>query len=262
LLEYTFVAHIIKSEKLKTNFRQEKLVAFIEKFLKFNSKKQRYSGMKTNRSEHNRILALLSYERPIWMSGLQYIAGVDEAGRGPLAGPVVAAAVIFEPGVIIPGVDDSKKLSPSQREELFPLISARSQAIGIGIMDEQVIDQINILQATYRAMKEAISNLRVSPQHVLVDGRRIPNLSLPQTAIVGGDAKSYSIAAASIIAKVTRDRLMVAYDQQFPQYGFAQHKGYPTRKHIQAIIRHGYCPIHRTSFKIKEKPDFLKKPGF
>lgn len=233
------------------NCSVQKLVAFIEKYLKFMERAKHSPKMKTDRTEHKRILAMLSYERAMWAIGIERIAGIDEAGRGPLAGPVVAAAVIFPQAVRIAGVNDSKKLSPSQREQLYRKISAAALAIGIGIVAERVIDQINILQATYRAMKDAIASLSLQPQHVLVDGRSIPDLDLPQTAIIGGDARCFSVAAASIIAKVTRDRLMREYDRQFPEYGFAQHKGYPTRKHIQAIIEHGYCPIHRTSFKIK-----------
>ena len=205
---------------------------------------------------HQKKLNMLSYEQPFWNNGKKYIVGVDEAGRGPLAGPVVAAAVIFPRNTFIPGVDDSKKLSPSKRETLFDLIHERALTIGIGMCDEKVIDQFNILQATYRAMKQAISNLTIQPEHVLVDGRLITVLNLPQTAIVGGDGKCFSIAAASIIAKVSRDRIMFEYDRQFPQYGFAQHKGYPTRRHIQAIIKHGLCPIHRTSFKIKNMESY------
>jgi ribonuclease HII len=194
---------------------------------------------------------MLKYEKQLWISGKKYIAGIDEAGRGPLAGPVVAAAVVFPPNIFIPGVNDSKKLSPLKREIFYDLIHEKAVAIGVGVCDEKVIDDINILQATYRAMNKAVACLSIQPDHVLVDGRLISDFDLPQTAIVGGDGKCFSIAAASIIAKVTRDRIMVEYDRQFPQYGFAQHKGYPTRKHIQVILKHGYCPIHRTSFIIK-----------
>lgn len=179
------------------------------------------------------------------------IAGVDEAGRGPLAGPVIAAAVIFPENIFIPGINDSKKLSPSKRARLFDTIHEYALAIGLGACTEHVIDQINILQATYRAMKQAIASLALPPEHVLVDGWQIPDLNFPQTAIPGGDGKCFSIAAASIIAKVTRDRIMLEYDRHFPDYGFAQHKGYPTKQHIQAIIKYGRCPIHRRSFHIK-----------
>ncbi len=207
--------------------------------------------MTTGLAEQRRILALLKYERQLWGDGKRFLAGVDEAGRGPLAGPVVAAAVIFPPDVFIPGINDSKKLSPAAREQLYRPITESAISIGIAWCDHQTIDQINILQATFSAMRRAIAQLNPRPDHVLVDGRPIPELDFPQTAMYHGDASCFSIAAASILAKVTRDRLMQDYDQQFPQYGFAQHKGYPTKKHIQAIIRHGYCPIHRTTFKIK-----------
>jgi len=191
---------------------------------------------------------MLKYEQKLWRSGKKYIAGIDEAGRGPLAGPVVAAAVLFPQNTIIPGVDDSKKLSPSKREIFFDLIYERALAIGVGVCDEKVIDEINILQATYRAMKEAITSLLVQPEHVLVDGTLISDFDLPQTAIPGGDGKCFSIAAASIIAKVTRDRMMVEYDHLYPEYGF--------KRHIQAIIKHGFSPIHRTSFKIKNMESY------
>ena len=199
---------------------------------------------------------MLKYEQKLWNAGKKYIAGIDEAGRGPLAGPVVAAAVVFPPNIFIPGVNDSKKLSPSKREIFYDLIHEKAAAIGVGVCDDKVIDEINILQATYRAMKKAVACLSIQPDHVLVDGRLISDFDLPQTAIVGGDGKCFSIAAASIIAKVTRDRMMVEYDRKYSQYGFAQHKGYPTQKHIKAIIKHGFCPIHRTSFRIKKMESY------
>ncbi len=233
----------------------EKLLAFLKKYLKLFCSQNRKS-MKKIRTAHNFASPTLHYERSLWAAGAQHVAGVDEAGRGPLAGPVVAAAVIFPPEPHIPGVNDSKKLSPAQRELLYQLISSQALAIGVGIIGEETIDRINILQATYCAMKQAIASLEIAPVHVLVDGRPIPDLNIPQTAIIGGDGKCFSIAAASIIAKVTRDRLMLDYDRQYPQYGFAQHKGYPTRKHVQAIIEHGFCPIHRTSFKIKNRESY------
>jgi ribonuclease HII len=206
--------------------------------------------------EHKRILKMLSYEQQLWNNGRKYIGGIDEAGRGPLAGPVVAAAVVFPQHTFIPDVDDSKKLSPSKRETLFDLIHEKALTIGVGICDEKVIDDINILQATYRAMKQAVASLSMQPEHVLVDGRLISDFDLPQTAIAGGDGKCFSIAAASIIAKVTRDRMMVTFDCLYPEYGFARHKGYPTKRHIQAIIKHGFCPIHRTSFKIRNMESY------
>jgi ribonuclease HII len=192
----------------------------------------------------------------LWRAGYFHVAGIDEAGRGPLAGPVIAAAVIFPKNLKPFDVDDSKKLSPKKREELFDKIIEKALAIGIGSCDEKMIDEINILQATYRAMSHAIAAASISSDYILVDGWEIPNLKIPQTAIIKGDQKCFSIAAASIIAKVTRDRIMTEYDKKFPAYFFAQHKGYPTRQHIEAIEKQGFCEIHRTSFTIKSlKPN-------
>lgn len=188
-------------------------------------------------------------ETPHWERGVA-VAGVDEAGRGPLAGPVVAAAVIFPPETTLDGVRDSKKLTSARREALFQAIGDTALSVGVGRVDHDVIDQINILQATYQAMRLAVEKLSPEPGHVLVDGRPIPELPVPQTAIVGGDRCCFSIAAASIVAKVTRDRLMMEYDKAYPVYGFARHKGYGTRSHIQMIRRYGFCPIHRKTFRI------------
>ena len=193
----------------------------------------------------------LKWERKLWNNGSILVAGIDEAGRGPLAGPVVAAAVIFPKKTKPFNLNDSKKLKTNQREKLYDEILDKALAVGIGTCNEKIIDEINILQATYRAMTEAIAALPIIPEYVLVDGREIPHLNIEQTAIVKGDEKCYSIAAASIIAKVTRDRLMIAFDRKYPNYLFARHKGYPTRKHIEAINKYGACPIHRASFKIK-----------
>jgi ribonuclease HII len=190
----------------------------------------------------------LRYERKLWRTGLMTIAGVDEAGVGPMAGPVVAAAVIFPPETFIKGVNDSKQLRAEEREELFPRIHERALAVGVGIAGQAEIDKLNIFWATMAASERAIVALVQIPDHVLVDGRLIPELKLPQTKIVGGDRKSFCIAAASIIAKVTRDRIMVEYDAQFPDYGFAQHKGYCTADHFEALDRLGPSPIHRRSF--------------
>ena len=180
--------------------------------------------------------------------GLGVICGVDEAGRGPLAGPVCAAAVILPPHTQIPGLNDSKKLSDKRRRELFPVICEQALAYGIAFATEQEIDEINILQATYEAMRDAISKLPVSPDILLNDAVTIPQVTIPQIPIIKGDAKSISIGAASIIAKVTRDRLMVEYDSVFPEYGFASNKGYGSAAHIEAIKKNGPCPIHRRSF--------------
>ena len=198
-----------------------------------------------------RIEGMLRYERALWKGGVRFIAGVDEAGRGPLAGPVVAAAVVFSSDVSITGIDDSKRLTPTRREELFEKIKNEALAVATGIVTEKEIDRINILQATFKAMRMAIGSLSIRPGHILVDGRPLPEKFYPQTALIGGDRQSYSVAAASIIAKVTRDRMMVAYDKDYPQYGFARHKGYGTKKHVEAIRTHGPCEIHRKTFQIK-----------
>jgi ribonuclease HII len=190
----------------------------------------------------------LRYERRLWKEGIEAVAGVDEAGVGPMAGPVVAAAVVFSPETFIKGVHDSKQLTHEQREELFIPIRERAIAVGVGMASVLEIDRLNIYWATMLASKRALSALGLSPRHVLVDGRLIPGLELPQTRIVGGDRKSFCIAAASIIAKVTRDRMMVAYDEQYPGYGFAQHKGYCTNDHMELLRELGPSPIHRRSF--------------
>lgn len=202
-------------------------------------------------SEKDRIDHLLKHERALWREGEVYIAGVDEAGRGPLAGPVVAGAVIFPENVFIEGIDDSKKLNSKKRDDLFPIILNAAISVGFGIVSEKIIDQINILQASYKAMKIALKKLSVRPTHILVDGYSIPGSSFRQTPLVKGDSRCFSIAAASIIAKVIRDRLMVKYDRLYPQYGFARHKGYCTKRHIEAVEKFGLCKIHRRSFQVK-----------
>ena len=190
------------------------------------------------------------FERLCWKLGAERVAGVDEAGRGPLAGPVVAAAVIFPHEVWIHGVDDSKKLSAERREELGMIIQECAVSVGIGIVPHDVIDTINIYQATFQAMSEAIANLNPVPHHLLIDGPRYQQSAIPYNAIIDGDAQCFSIAAASIIAKITRDQLMKEYDKQFPQYGFAKHKGYGTKVHLDAIRKYGPCSIHRKSFRM------------
>ena len=177
------------------------------------------------------------YEDDLRMKGVMYVAGVDEAGRGPLAGPVVAAAVILPEGISIPGVDDSKKLTAAKRDELFDVIMHTALATGTGIVDHLEIDRCNILQATYRAMHLAIGALAIVPDHILIDGNRFNGTGIPFTTIIRGDALSQSIAAASIIAKVTRDRILCDYDTTYPVYGFARHKGYGTAAHRAAIMR-------------------------
>lgn len=188
------------------------------------------------------------YEAQAWRAGLARVAGVDEAGRGPLAGPVVAAAVILTPDRRVKKLRDSKLLSPERREELFHVITARAVAIGVGIVDHETIDRVNILQATRLAMLEALRGLAVAPDLVITDFVALPGLTCPQRNLVGGDARCATVAAASIIAKVTRDRLMLEADKQFPEYGFARHKGYGTADHLAALDRHGPCPLHRRTF--------------
>ncbi len=191
---------------------------------------------------------LWAYEREAVAAGHRIVAGIDEAGRGPLAGPVVAAAVILPMGCDIAGIFDSKQLSPEKRDQAFDKICGIALGVGVGVVGENEIDQINILQATYRAMRGAVAGLRMRAGLYLVDGYPIRDFEYPQRGIVGGDAKSASIAAASIIAKVTRDRIMCMYDEFWPQYGFARHKGYPTEEHMRMIETHGICEIHRRSF--------------
>lgn len=188
------------------------------------------------------------YERAAWRSGFLRVAGVDEAGRGPLAGPVVAAAVVLAPDRPIPGLQDSKLLTAARREFLFDRILEEAAAVGIGMVDPETIDRVNILEATRLAMLAALDKLAPHPDLVLVDALRLSALPCPQTSLVRGDRRSASIAAASIVAKVTRDRLMLEAEARFPEYGFGRHKGYPTPEHLAALRRHGPCPIHRRTF--------------
>lgn len=201
-----------------------------------------------NEKELERLDSMLQFEKELNAKGIKLIAGVDEAGRGPLCGPVVAAAVILSPNQKLAGVNDSKKLSEKKREELFEVISKEAVAYSVGIVDEKVIDEINILEATRLAMKKAVEGLKIKPEYVLVDAERHVPISVPYTAIIKGDAKSESIAAASIIAKVTRDRYIREQDKLYPQYNFAKNKGYGTREHIEKIKEYGLCEIHRKTF--------------
>ena len=187
--------------------------------------------------------------------GYRAVAGVDEAGRGPLAGPVVAAAVILPPGYEHPGINDSKKLSSRQRERLYAIIQHDAVSIGVGLSEAPLIDRVNILQATLLAMREAVLELFPPPDFLLIDGLNRIDLATPQEAIIRGDSQSISIAAASIIAKVSRDRLMEMYHRQFPQYNFLRNKGYGTKEHRAAIVKFGRCKIHRCSFRIPELDD-------
>ena len=195
------------------------------------------------------------FERVAHGRGYRFIAGIDEAGRGPLAGPVIAAAVILPPDYEYPGINDSKKLSPRQRERLYEVIERDAVAIGIGVVEAPVIDAVNILQATLTAMKEAVLCLSPLPDYLLIDGLNGISVAIPQETIVSGDGRSISVASASIVAKVSRDRIMVMYHRQFPQYNFLKNKGYGTQEHREAILKYGRCKLHRNSFRFADGDD-------
>jgi ribonuclease HII len=201
-----------------------------------------------NRSEGQRLRKLLRYENALWCTGVTKVAGVDEAGMSPLAGPVAAAAVIFSPGARIPGVDDSKKLDAPTRNRLAAEIKDAALAWSVGFADVGEIDSINIYWASILAMRRAVECLSATPEHLLIDARRIKDMPVPQQPIVKGDCKSLSIAAASILAKTARDAMMETLEEEYPGYGFAQHKGYPVRAHFAALKKLGACPEHRRSF--------------
>ena len=198
--------------------------------------------------EDERLEGMLAYEKECYARGMEPIAGVDEVGRGPLAGPVVAAAVILPKACKIPGLNDSKKIPKSKHKEIYEAVLQNAIAIGIGIKDNQVIDQVNIYEATKLAMMEAIGQLEPQPQHLLIDAMKL-DLPIPQTSIIKGDANSLSIAAASIVAKVTRDQMMEEFDREYPGYDFAQNAGYGTAKHLAGLDKLGVTPIHRRSFE-------------
>lgn len=199
--------------------------------------------------EEQRLNELKEIDKSYFKKGYNYICGIDEAGRGPLAGPVVAAAVIMPKDSMIEGVNDSKKVSEKKREKLYELIIEEAISYSVGIVDQNEIDRINILNATKAGLTEAVRTLKVKPELILVDAlTNIDTCGVPYQSIIKGDAKSYSIAAASIIAKVTRDRIMREWDKVYPQYGFEKHKGYGTAAHISAIKENGLCPLHRLSF--------------
>ena len=198
--------------------------------------------------EDLRLEKMLAYEKELYTQGIQLIAGVDEVGRGPLAGPVVAAAVILPEDCKISGLNDSKKIPKSKHKEIYEAVLQNAVAIGIGIKDNQVIDQVNIYEATKLAMMEAIGQLEPQPQHLLIDAMKL-DLPIPQTSIIKGDANSLSIAAASIVAKVTRDQMMEEFDREYPGYDFAQNAGYGTVKHLAGLDKLGVTPIHRRSFE-------------
>jgi ribonuclease HII len=203
---------------------------------------------RANRSEGQRLRALLRYEVPLWEAGVTRVAGLDEAGMSPLAGPVAAAAVVFPPGTRIPHVDDCKRLDPNERERLAPIIRAHALAWSVAFVEPEDIDRLNIYWAGIQAMMRALSSLVLPPEHLLIDGRKLRDIPTPQQAIVRGDQKSLSIAAASILAKTARDQRMREMDELYPGYGFARHKGYPVKAHFAALRRLGPSPIHRRSF--------------
>ena len=192
---------------------------------------------------------LYQYEKELWKNGINLIAGMDEVGRGPLIGPVVTACVILPKDFVLDGLTDSKKLSEKKREEFYDYIMEHAISVGIGMMDEKVIDEVNIYEATKLAMYQAVEKSKVKPEHVLIDAMKLDKLEMPSTSIIKGDAKSISIAAASVIAKVTRDRMMIELDKKYPMYGFKSHKGYPTKKHIEAIKEYGLINGYRKTFK-------------
>ena len=198
--------------------------------------------------EDERLEGMMAYEKECYARGMKLIAGVDEVGRGPLAGPVVAASVILPKACKIPGLNDSKKIPKSKHKEIYEAVLQNAVAIGIGIKDNQVIDQVNIYEATKLAMMEAIGQLEPQPQHLLIDAMKL-DLPIPQTSIIKGDANSLSIAAASIVAKVTRDQMMGEFDREYPGYDFAQNAGYGTAKHLAGLDKLGVTPIHRRSFE-------------
>lgn len=192
---------------------------------------------------------LYKYEKELWDKKIDYIGGVDEVGRGPLIGPVVTACVILPKDFELAGLTDSKKLTEKKREEYYDYIMEHALSVNVGMMDEKVIDEVNIYEATKLAMYEAINNSSIKPEHVLIDAMKLEELEIPSTSIIKGDAKSISIAAASVIAKVTRDRMMIELDQKYPMYGFKTHKGYPTKKHVEAIEKYGLIEGYRKTFK-------------
>ncbi len=201
--------------------------------------------------ERERIEGMLLYEKALWEKGCHFVAGIDEVGRGPLAGPVVSASVIMKPDSRIFYVNDSKKVTPKLRESLFDQILKEAVEVKVTAVNNKIIDEINIYEATKLSMEECIRKMRQKPDHILIDAIKLERVFIPQTSIIKGDSKSYSIACASIIAKVFRDRLMDTYDRKYPEYGFSRHKGYPTKEHIEAIRKYGYLDIHRRTFQVK-----------
>ena len=241
----------IKKKIESTSPPSEELIQVLERDTRLGVQKlalQIRKKQKAQTQEKARLEQLCVLENKLRAKGFIHIAGVDEAGRGPLAGPVIASAVILPPNTTITGIDDSKKLSEQKREELYELIQNRALCVGVGEATPQEIDNLNIRNATHLAMKRALDALTPPPDKVLIDGNAVPESKFSEMAIIGGDRKSISIAAASIIAKVTRDRQMIKYDAEYPAYGFAKHKGYGSAEHLAALQEHGATPVHRHSF--------------
>ena len=209
---------------------------------------KRKRAIQAELNEDLRLEQMLRYEKELYQAGYQAIAGIDEVGRGPLAGPVVAAAVILPPGCKIKGLNDSKKIPKKKHQEIYQAVLDKALAVGIGLIDNEVIDQVNIYEATKLAMKEALSKLSLKPDYLLIDAMKL-DIDIPQESIIKGDANSLSIAAASIVAKVTRDKLMADYDKEYPGYDFAQNAGYGTKSHLQGLEQNGVTPIHRKTFE-------------
>jgi len=209
---------------------------------------KRKRAIQAELDEDFRLEQMLRYEKELYKAGYQTIAGIDEVGRGPLAGPVVAAAVILPPECKIKGLNDSKKIPKKKHQEIYQAVLDKALAVGVGLMNNEIIDQVNIYEATKLAMKEALSKLSLKPDYLLIDAMKL-DIDIPQESIIKGDANSLSIAAASIVAKVTRDKLMADYDKEYPGYDFAQNAGYGTKSHLQGLERHGVTPIHRKTFE-------------
>ena len=233
-------ADMSEYDSIQESLKDDERAGVIKLIMKYNKKKKAFED------EVQRIFDMKEFERKY--SDYQYICGIDEVGRGPLAGPVCAGAVILPKDAEILYVNDSKKLSGKKREELYKEITEQAIAYKTVFMNHEVIDEINILQATYKAMRQAVNELNPQPDLLLIDAVHIPELEVKQVSIIKGDAKSFSIAAASIVAKVERDHLMEKYDELYPEYGFAGNKGYGSKEHIEAIKKYGPCPIHRRTF--------------
>ncbi len=234
--------NIDELDKLLNEYRQDSRDG-IKKLIKSTENK-----IIAYKKEQQRMEEIQKFEKSCYNKGYKLVGGVDEVGRGPLAGPVVTACVILPAGLVIEGINDSKKVPEKKREELYDIIMEKAISVSFGVADNTVIDNINIYKATKQAMTEAINTANTTPDYLLIDAMKLPDITIPQESIIKGDERSITIGAASIVAKVHRDRLMKLYDQIYPEYDFGQNKGYGTKKHIDAIKKYGVCPIHRLSF--------------